>query len=69
MLDCLVRIIKDHMEYKKQIKKLAKADLVKTYRGSALRMVLGNNKTSSYHFCILVCFFNRIKKWKMCKWI
>lgn len=29
-------IIKDHIEYRQQILKLAKADLVKTYRGAAL---------------------------------
>lgn len=29
-------IIKDHITYKQQILKLAKADLVKTYRGAAL---------------------------------
>ena len=39
----LLKIFKEHKEYKKQIYKLAKADLIKTYRGSALRMVLGNN--------------------------
>lgn len=39
----LKQIIKDHIEYKKQIVKLAKSDLVKTYRGSALRLVMGNN--------------------------
>lgn len=32
----LKKIIKDHIEYRKQIFKLAKADLAKTYRGSAL---------------------------------
>lgn len=32
----LVQIFKEHTDYKKQIYKLAKADLVKTYRGSAL---------------------------------
>ncbi len=32
----LVQIFKEHKDYKKQIYKLAKADLVKTYRGSAL---------------------------------
>ena len=32
----LKEIIKNHIEYKKQIFKLAKSDLVKTYRGSAL---------------------------------
>ena len=31
-----VEIIKDHFEYSQQIFKLAKADLVKTYRGAAL---------------------------------
>lgn len=31
-----VEIIKDHLQYKQQIFKLAKADLVKTYRGAAL---------------------------------
>lgn len=31
-----VEIIKDHMQYKQQIFKLAKADLLKTYRGAAL---------------------------------
>ena len=32
----LVEIIKDHITYGQQILKLAKADLVKTYRGAAL---------------------------------
>jgi teichoic acid transport system permease protein len=32
----LVEIIKDHKAYIQQIFKLAKADLVKTYRGAAL---------------------------------
>jgi len=32
----LGNIIKDHVTYKQQIFKLAKADLVKTYRGAAL---------------------------------
>ena len=36
MLKVLKEIIKDHIEYRKQIMKLAKSDLVKTYRGSAL---------------------------------
>ena len=32
----LKNVIKDHIEYRQQIFKLAKADLVKTYRGAAL---------------------------------
>ena len=32
----LLQILKEHIEYKNQIFKLAKADLVKTYRGAAL---------------------------------
>lgn len=32
----LVDIIKEHLEYKQQIFKLAKADILKTYRGAAL---------------------------------
>ncbi len=32
----LINIFKDHSTYRKQIMKLAKADLIKTYRGSAL---------------------------------
>ena len=36
MIHNLKQIIKDHVEYKEQIYKLAKADLVKTYRGAAL---------------------------------
>ena len=32
----LIEILKDHIAYKQQIFKLAKADLVKTYRGAAL---------------------------------
>ena len=36
MLETLKNIIKSHIEYKQQIFKLAKSDLVKTYRGSAL---------------------------------
>lgn len=36
MLNTLKNIIKSHIEYNQQIFKLAKSDLVKTYRGSAL---------------------------------
>lgn len=61
MLKLLMEIIKDHIAYRKQIKKLAKADLVRTYRGAALRMVMGNYKTSCNNICILVCFFCWIK--------
>ena len=32
----LIQIIKEHIQYKQQIFKLAKADLIKTYRGAAL---------------------------------
>lgn len=32
----LIKIIKEHMEYRQQIIKLAKADIIKTYRGAAL---------------------------------
>lgn len=32
----LLQILKEHIEYRKQILKMAKADLVKTYRGAAL---------------------------------
>lgn len=32
----LVKILKEHIEYRQQIAKLAKADLIKTYRGAAL---------------------------------
>lgn len=32
----LINIIKEHIEYRQQILKLAKADIVKTYRGAAL---------------------------------
>ena len=32
----LIKILKEHFQYRRQILKLAKADLVKTYRGSAL---------------------------------
>ena len=35
-LSALKTIIRDHIKYRKQIFKLAKADLSKTYRGSAL---------------------------------
>ena len=31
-----IEIIKNHIQYKQQIFKLAKADLIKTYRGAAL---------------------------------
>lgn len=36
MIKTLINIIKEHMDYRKQIGKLAKADLAKTYRGAAL---------------------------------
>ena len=36
MINNLVKIVKEHIEYKQQIAKLANADLVKTYRGAAL---------------------------------
>ena len=32
----LIKIIKEHIQYRQQILKLAKADLIKTYRGAAL---------------------------------
>lgn len=32
----IIEIIKDHIQYRQQIFKLAKADLIKTYRGAAL---------------------------------
>lgn len=32
----LIEIIKDHITWRQQIIKLAKSDLIKTYRGSAL---------------------------------
>ena len=32
----MLGILKDHFQYRQQIFKLAKADLVKTYRGAAL---------------------------------
>lgn len=35
-MNTFIGIIKDHIQYKQQIFKLAKADLVKTYRGAAL---------------------------------
>ena len=31
-----IQIIKEHIQYRQQILKLAKADLIKTYRGAAL---------------------------------
>lgn len=36
MIKELKHIIKDHIDYRQQILKLAKSDLIKTYRGSAL---------------------------------
>jgi len=39
----LIKILKEHIEYRKQIFKLAKSDIIKTYRGAALRMVMGYN--------------------------
>lgn len=36
MIHTLIEIIKDHIQYRQQIFKLAKTDLVKTYRGAAL---------------------------------
>ena len=36
MVKTIKTIISEHITYRKQIFKLAKADLVKTYRGSAL---------------------------------
>ena len=32
----LIKILREHLEYRQQIFKLAKADLIKTYRGAAL---------------------------------
>ena len=32
----LIKILKEHWQYRQQLIKLAKADLVKTYRGAAL---------------------------------
>ena len=42
-----IKILKEHFEYRKQTFKLAKSDIIKTYRGAALRMVMGNNKTNN----------------------
>ena len=36
MIKDFIQILKEHNEYKQQIVKLAKADLIKTYRGAAL---------------------------------
>ncbi len=36
MIDNFIQILKEHFEYKQQVMKLAKADLIKTYRGAAL---------------------------------
>lgn len=36
MINLLIDIIREHVDYKQQIIKLAKADLMKTYRGAAL---------------------------------
>lgn len=36
MISNCIKILKEHIEYKQQILKLAKADLIKTYRGAAL---------------------------------
>lgn len=36
MIKTISKIIKDHIEYRQQIMKLAKSDIIKTYRGSAL---------------------------------
>lgn len=65
----LKQIISEHIEYRKQIIKLAKADLIKTYRGAALRMGMGYYKSSSKNICILVCIFCWIKSRKVCKWL
>ena len=35
-METLIEIIKEHLEYRQQIFKLAKADILKTYRGTAL---------------------------------
>lgn len=35
-MSSLVKILKEHYEYRQQLLKLAKADLIKTYRGAAL---------------------------------
>ena len=58
MIKELINIIKEHIEYRKQIIKLAKADLIRTYRGAALRLGMGNNKTCCIYICILVRIFN-----------
>ena len=36
MIDDFIQIVKEHFEYMQQILKLARADLIKTYRGAAL---------------------------------
>lgn len=63
----LREIIREHIEYRKQIFKLAKSDVIKTYRGAALRLGMGYYKTSSYHIRILVCFCYRAKGISRCK--
>ena len=36
MIESIKEIVRDHIQYKDQIKMLAKSDLIKTYRGAAL---------------------------------
>ena len=41
-MNTIIEIAKEHINYRKQIIKLAKSDIIRTYRGAALRMALGN---------------------------
>ena len=50
----LIKILKEHIEYRQQIFKLAKSDLIKTYRGAALRLGMGYNKTNDDNICLLL---------------
>jgi hypothetical protein len=65
-MSTFIEVIKEHIGYKQQIVKLAKSDVIRTYRGAALRMALGDYKAGYYNFCLLVCIYDRVKRRKTC---
>ena len=65
-MSTLVQIIKEHISYKNQIFKLAKADLVKTYRGAALGWMWAIIKPAVTIFVYWFAFVIRVKNGRKC---
>lgn len=54
-------VLNENRHFFKQILKLSKSELIKTYKGAALGPGMGSNKTGNYDIRILVRLCNRLK--------